>query len=359
MITTIFQGRLFSNSLRRRVLFGILLLVFGLLALFPQKYRAAVTMTPTDQSSLGLSGALGQLGAINSVFGNQAAIELALKVSRSMEVRQIVIRRLDLVKKEGFSDTIETDRWLESAVTIRSLRGGILQIEASRSDGEFAKTIVSAFADATRQILGEISRRQTSYKREILTQLVGEANSRFFDAQSAYDVFRLRNQSSQPSLRLSEVGLRVEALRGTLREKEVELNAARQFATDDNLKVRQILAAMQAIQTQLAQAESASPQVNNSVGRVVVQSSQLAKLERELITARSLRDSYARFLEGAAVEDLTSSANVRIIERPFIDSARQYNSIPLALAILILVFALAAEFYVWRPPVGNQKMVRE
>jgi tyrosine-protein kinase Etk/Wzc len=97
-----------------------------------------------------------------------------------------------------------------------------------------------------------------------------------------------------------------------------------------------------------------SPDVSGSVGRVVQESTRVKELERQLVIARGLFDGYKRFLEGTAVEDLTSTASVRVLEPPFVDSARQYNPIPLFVGVALFLLWLAVEFYQLRPPVGSR-----
>lgn len=336
------------------MLLAIFILLFAVLTFFPERYRAAVTMTPTDPTSLGLAGALGQLGALNTVFGNQAAIEIGLKVARSLDVRSLVIDRLKLIEKRNFANRVSADRWLVDVVKIRSLRGGIIQIEMRDADAQFAKQVVAMFADATRERLAEINRRQTAYKRGVLEQLLSEASARLAVAQGAYDSFRLTTRNAEPSFALASVNARIEAIRAAIKSKEVALNAARQFATDQNLSVQQILAELQALRQQLRDAQEQNPAVSGSVGRVVEQSTRLRELERKLAIARGLFDGYSRFLEGTAVEDLTSTASVRILEPPFIDTARQFNVMPFIAALLLLLTGLAVEFYRVRRPVGTR-----
>jgi tyrosine-protein kinase Etk/Wzc len=355
IIGTLAESRWIGQPLYRRLFVFVLVAVCAIMTLYPERYRAAVTMTPTDPSSLGLGGALGQLGALNTVFGNQAAIEISLKVARSMDVRRIVIDQLKLVKQRNFANIIEADRWLNQKVVIRSLRGGIILMEVQDNDPAFALQLVTVFADATRERLAEINRRQTAYKREVLEKLVGDASDRLANAQVAYDTFRLTTRNAEPNFALASVNARIEAIRAAIKSKEVALNAARQFATDENISVKQILAELDALRGQLQVAMTQSPEVSGSVGRIVQQSTRVRELERKLSLARGLFDGYKRFLEGTAVEDLTSTASVRVLEPPFLDSNRQYNVIPLAIGFLILLIGFVIEFYQLRRPVGTMR----
>jgi len=70
--------------------------------------------------------------------------------------------------------------------------------------------------------------------------------------------------------------------------------------------------------------------------------------------AKNLYLVYGRYLEGTSVEDLTSNASLRIIEPPYIDTSRQFNLIPLALAALIVLIGFAIEFYSLRPPLERR-----
>jgi hypothetical protein len=337
---------------KRRWIFGVLIAICAILTLFPQKYRAAVSLTPTDPSALGLSGTLGQLGALNNVFGSQSAVEVSLKVARSQYVRQIVEKRLDLPRRLGKSSR-GADRWLDGEMDIRALRGGIIQFEVKLEDPDFAKLLVGTYAEATREQLASVARNQTAYKRQILAELVEQASERLQRAQSAYDVFRLKTRYASPQQAILAAGDRIPELEGQIRSKQVELNAARAFGTDSNMIVRQLLAELDALKTQLAQVRSTSPNEDASVGRVVQASTEVDKLRRELEISQALYDNYKRFLQGTSVEDLTSTANVRVLEPAYVDTERQLNYIPLAIGTLLLMLAGVLEAFTYRPPAGE------
>lgn len=356
LIGTLSRSRPLRRPWIRRAVFAAALAVLAGLTFFPERYRAAVTLTPTDPSSLGLGAALGQLGALNSVFGSQAAVEISLKIANSVDTRRAVIRRLDLVRRLDLGSEVEASRWLEKHVSIRALRGSIVQVETFNRDPVFGRTLVGAVTDELRNRLAVIARRQTTYKRDILIQLVSQANDRLTRAQAAYDTFRRQTRFANPGGAIDAIGNRIPVLQAAIKAKEVELNAARQFATDENVSVKQILAEITSLRRQLAEFQALAPDNPNALGRVVEQSTEAQRLERELAVATSLYYNYRNYLAGTTVEDLTSLANVRILEQPFVDTDRQLNMGPMVLFILVLLLGGAIEFYALRPPVGDRRL---
>ncbi|MFM7402724.1 MAG: hypothetical protein ACKO1N_01245 [Erythrobacter sp.] len=332
-------------------MFFVLLVAFVLLTIFPEKYRAAVTLTPTDPGSLGLASALTQLGAVQNVFGQQTAVEVSLLIGRSDAVREQVIEKLKLDDRVGKSK-IETTRWLDREVDVRALRGGIVQVELLNEDADLAHDIVGAYAVGIRDELADVSRKQTAYKRKVLEELVQDASDRLAAAQAKYDIFRKRTRYSSPESSIGAIGERVPQLEDMLIGKQTQLNAAREFYTDDHLNVRQIKAEIDALNLQLAEARSLSPGDPNSVGRVVRESTEVDKLRRELNLSLSLYESYKRVLEGTVVEELTSTANIRILESAYVDTSRQFNLPFGIIAAIILLLGLGIEFYNWRLPNG-------
>lgn len=353
------HARLLASAWMRAAIFGGLIVILLLLTFFPERHRAATSLTPTDPESLGLSGTLGQLGAINNVFGNQAAVEVALRIGKSVYVRDSVIDDLKLTKRLAPKSRIAIHRWLEENVDVRSLRGGIITIELLDEDEDLAHDVVAAYARATQARLADISRKQTQYKRDVLLKLVSDASTRLSVAQSQYDAFRLHNRYADPRASMEAIGEQIPALEGTIKAKEVQLTAARRMFTDDNIQVIQLRTELGVLQQQLASAKATNPNREDSVGKLVTASSQLFKLERDLGIAKALYDSYMRYLQGTAVEDLTSTANVRILEAPYIDTSRQLYLPALAGAIALFLLWMAIELYRLRPPVGDRLIVRQ
>ena len=347
----------FREPGKRRVLLIVLVAICAVLTFFPEKKRAAMSLTPENPPNLGTTGGMGigQLGALNSVFGNQTTVEVSLKVASSADVRNKVADRVKLDEKLGMS-RLQVLRWLDRKVDMGSMRGGILQFELRYGDGQLGREIVAAYGDAVQKRMAAISRNQTTSKRDVLISVVADASDRLQRAQEAYDDFRLQTRYGQPVAAITAIGERIPILEQMIKTKQVELTAQRQFATDDNMRVRQILAELEALRAQLNEAKSTSPDQQDSVGQVVKESTRGERLRRDLLFAQVLHDTYRRFLQSTAVEDMTSNINVRVLEPAYIDPARQYNRLPLVLGVLLALLGLAIEFYLLRPPVSDRKL---
>jgi len=353
LIGRLAHAPLVRDPWKRRLTVLLIAAAFGLLALFPQRYRAIVSLTPTDPASLGLSGTLGQLGAVNSVFGDQTAVEVALKVAESPFVSERVSSRLNLPKRLGKSHQ-STLRWLERNIDVRAMRGGIIQIETKLQNPALAKDLVAAYGEAVRQQLSAIAQNQTNYKRDILLSLVNSSHEQLDQAQTAYNSFRMRSHYGSPAAALAQGSSRVPLLQAMIEGKEGELAAASRFATSQNFTIQRLQAELASLQGQLQQAKSVEAN-STSVGGIVAQSTEFDRLRQQLDIAQKLYDNYKIYLQGTYVEDLTSSANIRILEPAYIDPDRQYNFVPLGAMILILLLGLAIEFYNLRPPVGDSE----
>lgn len=343
---------------KRALLFGVPAAVLLGLAAYPEKFRSEATLTPADPSTLGLSDTLGQLGALSSVFGKQADVEVALRIGTSIYTRNEVIDKLRLEKRLGKS-RIELHRWLEDRVVMRSLRGGIILVQMDHTDRQLAQDIVSAFTEATRSELATITMRQTNYKREVLEKLVADAGLRLSKAQTTFDAFRLQNGYSDPGRTIQILGERVPSLRAAIEDTDRRIAAASRLFAPDNITIIQLQAERDALENQLREALDSRPTTQaGTVGEAVNVSTRLFELERELTLARSLYSNYLRYLQGTTVEELTSTANIRLLEQPYVSTERQYRWPLVAAALALFLLWMAIEFYRLRPPLGAPVGIR-
>ncbi|MDE1914936.1 MAG: hypothetical protein KGJ57_05385 [Sphingomonadales bacterium] len=350
-----------AHAARRRITVLVVAGALAGLSVWPVPYRAAVTLTPVDPSTLGVNpasngGGLGALAMLGSggATSTQTLIESSLQVARSVYVRQQVSKRLNLPARLGKGEQA-TLRWLEREVDARSLRGGIIEVDTKQHDAKLALDLAGAYADAIRAQMAVVNRNQNEIREKALEQVLAQAGERLDKAQAAYDAYRLKTGSGDPLTNALQVTARAPAIDDMIAAKQAELQGLRRFATDSNFQVMKAQAELQALQARAAQARSTSSDANGSVGRVVAQSSKGLALRRELELAQMMYDTTKRNLEGTLAEGLVATVNIRVLEQPYLDPDRQYNFWALGLLIVVLGAGAAVEFYWLRPPLSAQR----
>jgi len=338
-----------ANARKRRTIFAIVILLLAVLTVFPRPYRAVVTMTPADQTSGGLAAAAGTVGAFAGLVGSQQIVDVLLKLSRGMDVRQDVIDKLDLGNRWGTHDNAYMMRKLDRIVTLSALRGSMIEVEAKTRDPEFGLALVKAYSDAMRNRVGIMIRNQTMFKRQVLQNRFHDAIRRKMRAEAAMAAFSRKYGMPSPDSALNTAAERLPSLRNQLRDKQSQLEVMRQFQTDEAYPVQTTLAEISEIERQIKLADRPGTETPQSVDWVIDKREKYEDLQNELDYAQDLFDSYKRLIDGTTFEDLVSNGSLRIIEQPYLDPDYQFNLIPLCLLLVTTAFAAAFEFYLFEP----------
>jgi hypothetical protein len=349
----------FRNPMKRRLTFAVIALILAVLCLWPQRYMARADLLPQDSSG-GLSALLGQSGgglaSLGALLGNHDSIEADLTIARSQAVLRNVIARLRLVGRPGFGDARKAEIRLRRTVEIAALRGGILQITARDADPTFAKALVSGYVAAIQNSRTTLTLQQAAMRRAVANNRLSEASARLAGAQGALSQFQSENKLAAPEAQLGAGVIELANLQGALQAKQVELQTVRQFATGANVRVQAVEAEIAGLEGQIAIAQTASQGASGpSLAAMALQSSRYLNLYRDEKFAEALYAVYTRFLEQVTVDELTASANMEVVEPPYVDPARQFNAPAAGLLALVFILAIAAEYYIARPPVGRRE----
>lgn len=344
----------FRTPWLRRAIFAVLIVAAAVLALFPVRYVANVKLAPQDTNTAGLNSILSQLGGnYAALLGNHQPVEIDLAIGRSFEVQGDVARAAGLVEGSGQDAMDRAVRKLDRRSDVRALRAGIIEIEVDGHDEAETLRITQLYARAMQNRIASLSRAQTAFKRKVLNDRMTEAGERLARAERAVNSFRQQNRIIQPEAQLSDAVSTLSALRAQYQAIQVELAKARRFYAEGSYQVQSVRTALGALQRQIAAAEDRNRSPNGfTASGIAPRSVEFDRLNRELTFSRSLYEAYTRYLEGAAIEDLTANFNMQIIEPPFVEPGRKFNTVPGVALILLVLLAAASEFYWLRPPSG-------
>ena len=341
----------------RRAAFAVGCAILAVLCFFPRHYLAKAQLLPQAPGS-GLSamlsgGANSGLLSLGALIGQRQSIEAELAIARSHAVVVKVIDRLHLTQRAGFRDPQAAIVKLHKKVNIEAVRGSILQIAVNDSDADFAKEIASAYAASIQERLANLNLRQTAAKRAVAEAKLNETSLKLARAQTALSHYRDINKMAAPEGQLGTAVLQLGALQGRLQAKQVELGTLLRFATNDNMQVQAARAEIAGLQGQIGQSlsQSGSPAAAG-LAAMAAKDAEYFNLYRDVQFAQVLYQIYTRYLESTTIDEMSASDNVDIIDQPYLEPAWQINIAPVGLLAVVLLLAVASEFYLVRPPAG-------
>ena len=343
----------------RLIAYGVAAVLLVLLAIFPRHYDAKTKLLPQDTSG-GLAATLNigpGLQNFASLIGTHQTTEVYLLLARSNDVALEVIKQLDLSGKPGFENLDQARRTLARKVDTHSLTGGVLEIEAKDADPEFAKRLVATFSQVIQDRARTLSLEQTTRKRNIVDERFKEAVVNLARAQSALDQFRRENKLAQPQTQFGmAVGLKA-SLQGELQGKLVQLQAAEQFATNDNIQIQQLRAQIVSLRSQIAEADAAAGDNPASLTGIASKADQYYNLYREEQFQEALAQTYERSMEQVVVEEIgaNSNNNVEVIEAPFVSPNHPLSVPAIALLAVLALLAFGIEVYAPMTGLGRRK----
>lgn len=348
----------FRNPSRRRLTFMVAAVVFAILSLWPRHYLAEAQLLPQDSGG-GLSAALAQQGtggmlSLGALLGNKQPVEADLTIARSHAVLNLIMDKLHLVGRNGFGNREKAAVKLRRKLSVIAIRGSILQIQVEDKDSEVARAIAAAAADAIQDRLAAISVAQAAQKRGVATSRLKEATVTLAQTQEALTRFRTEHNLPAPTQQLGAAVSVLASLEARVQTKQVELATRLQFATENSIEVQQAEAELSALKAQLAaaRAPSSDPGAPNLASMSLLDT-QYFNLYRDERAAELLYEVYKRYLEEVVVDEMSANQSLSLVEPAYVYPERQYNIAGVGLLALTIVLALAAEFYIARPPVGR------
>ena len=285
-------------SKRRKFIFwftlGVAILTAITVLILPSKYTAATLVLPPAQNSSLSSALLGQFGgssALASVAGAGLGIknpsDMYVSLFRSRTVEDSLIQRFGLMaryrcKKMSDTRTAFEDR---STVVLGNKDGLIQNHRDGPRDPKFASDMANGYVEEFRKLSASLAITEASQRRLFFQQQLLEANENRTTAEEAMK----RTQQSTGVLQVdSQARSLIESgavLRGQVVAKEVEIQAMRAYATEDNPQMVVAEQQLAALKSQLAKLGGTDA---NSSSDIIVPKGNIPQAGMEYI--RKLRD---------------------------------------------------------------------
>ncbi len=230
--------------------------------LLPNLYTATTIILPPQQDHSMEAALLSQASSGLGMLGSLAQQTLGLKNPNDMQVALIdsrtvedaLIQRFNL--QDIYGDKRESDarKELERNTSIDSgLKDGLIRISVTDEDAERAAQLANAYVASYRKLSGELAVSEAAQRRLFFEQELTKESGKLANAEEALATVEQQTGLIEPQGQATAVIESVAALRSQIAAKEVQIDAMRKFAADENPDLQLAEQELTALQQQIAQ----------------------------------------------------------------------------------------------------------
>lgn len=324
--------------------------------LLPVRYEAKIVLLPPQQNSsmasallgqIGNIGGLGSLGALGSLAGgtlgikNPADMYVALLTTRTVE--DAMIQRFGLMQEyheKGMSDARKEFEWRTTVVA--GAKDGLIRISLTDSNPKRAAELANGYVEEFRKLSASLAITEAARRRLFFGQQLQQAKDDLTTAEEAM-------QKTQQSTGVLQIDSQAKALiesaailRGQVVAKQVQIEAMRSFAAEDNPELKlakQQLAALQAQLEKVAGSQSdVGSDINLSKGRVTEAGLEYIRRFRDLKYHETVYELLAKEFEVAKLDEAREGSIIQVVDAAVPPDKRSF---PPRFLIVISVTILA------------------
>jgi uncharacterized protein involved in exopolysaccharide biosynthesis len=330
-----------------RFTLGAAILTAVIVCLMPNRYTAATIVLPPSQSS-GSSAMLSQLGLsplasyASATLGIKNPGEMFVALLRSRTVEDAVIQRFGLMARYRQKTMYDTRVAFEkNSTAVLGAKDGMIRITVEDRDPKLAAEIANGYVEEFRKLSANLAITEAAQRRLFFQQQLMDAREKLAAAEVAMKNTEQSTGVLQIDSQAKSLIETAAVLRGQVVAKEVEIQAMRSYATDDNpdlVVARQQLAALQAQLSKLAGAGQSDSDLLVPRGKVPEAGMEYVRKLRDVKYYETITELIAKQFEVAQLDEARQGAVIQVADMAVPPDKK---SSPHRAVILILMTMLA------------------
>jgi uncharacterized protein involved in exopolysaccharide biosynthesis len=303
---------------------GVAVLATIVAFLLPKMYTATATILPPQQKRSSLNSMLGQIGAIAGLgasdlgLKNPADIFVAMLTSRTVEDN--LIDRFDLRKVYWVRRYQDARKKLNSRSEIISTKEGLISISVGDQDPKRAAAIANAYVEELHSLNQNLAVTEAAQRRLFFEQQLKAERDQLSEAELALKQVQEKSGLLQPEAQGKTIIASVADMRAQIANHEVQVQAMRSYATENNPDLKRAETELAGLRSQLAKLEhNNNAAVGN--GNIGIPARQMPQAELEYIRrARELKYHEALYeflgkqLEAARIDESQNAILVQVVD---------------------------------------------
>jgi uncharacterized protein involved in exopolysaccharide biosynthesis len=335
------------------------LLSVGYALSIPNQYTSSAQLMPPDQQALSSSSVLGSLSGgspVASLGGGlmnaRSASGTLIGILSSQTAQDDIINRLDLRSVYHSKLYVDTRMILAGKTVIdEDKKSGIISISVTDRDPKKARDIAEAYIEELDKLVNSLSTSSSRREREFLEQRLTSIKSDLDTKSVALSQFSSRNATLNPQSQGQALVESSAKLQGELTTAQSQLSGLRAVYSDENVRVREALARVKELQSQLwkmngreAMADGAdlkTDQAYPTIRELPILGVTYSDLYRQVVMQESIYETLSKQLELAKVAEAKEIPPIKVLDEPQVPERKSspHRSIIVLGGVLFSAFA--------------------
>lgn len=285
------------------------LLALGITFAIPPTFTATTKFMPPQQQQSGAAAMLAGLGALGGLAGaasglkNPADQYVAFLQSRS--VQDALIDRFKLTDRFETKFREDARKALDANVQVASGKDGLITIDASDKDPQFAAQLANAHVEELGHLLNRLAITEAQQRRVFFEKQLTNAKDNLIKAEQALKASGVSADTLKANPQSAVEGLA--RLQAAITAQQVKLASMRGYLAESAPDFRQAQTELAALRSQLTQAEKQEPAQTGGNGDYI------AKF-RNFKYQETLFELFAKQYEIARVDESREGAIIQVVD---------------------------------------------
>jgi uncharacterized protein involved in exopolysaccharide biosynthesis len=352
---------------RKKTLIGFpaaaALIAAGISLLMPNIYTATTRILPPQQSQSAAAAMLGQLGSLAGLAGSSLGIknpsDIYVAMLRSRTIADSLIHRFDLLRVYDRDTLTDARRALERATSVSTSKEGVITVDVDDEDRKRAAELANAYIEELEKLSRTLAVTEAAQRRAFFEGQLKDAREELVRAEA-----ELQKRIETKGLTGVELRSRTQAelmaqLRGQITARQIQVEAMRVFATDDNPEARRLRGEISSMTAELAKLEGGNPKGANGT----------SDSKSGMESLRRLRD--ARYIEGkmdlltkqyevAKIDEANDPVLIQVLDKAVVPEkkSKPWRSL-IVLGVLLLTTVLVVAWILVKEAFDRAKALPE
>ncbi len=333
---------------------GVAILTAVIVLIIPSRYTAETVILPPNQNSSVGSALLSQLGgssALASIAGTGLGIknpaDMVVSLFRSRTVEDSVIQRFGLMARYKNKTMIDTRRSFEDrSAVVLGVKDGLIRISVTDRDPKLAADIANGYVDEFRKLSANLAITEASQRRTFFQQQLLEANENLAAAEEAMKRTEQTTGVLQIDSQAKSLIETAAALRGQIASKEVQLQAMRSYATEDNPQMVIAEQQLNALKIQLVKLSGTDQNVASDIivpkGNIPEAGMEYLRRLRDVRYYQTMVELIAKQFEVAKLDEAREGAIVQVADLAVPPDKRSFPKRTLTVVLMMFLGLLTS-----------------